>query len=74
MEQPQRQPARRENECPRPPLGDIRMNVRGSATSSFSKKACKTYLRMVQNIQLMGYTPKMARINNPVIGFMEEDA
>ena len=29
---------------------------------------------MVQNIQLTGTVPKMARIDNPVIGFSEEDA
>ena len=29
---------------------------------------------MVQNVQLMRFIPKMARIDNPVIGFMEEDA
>ena len=28
---------------------------------------------MVQNIQLTGYAPKMARIDNPVIGLTEED-
>ena len=28
---------------------------------------------MVQNIQLTGYAPKMARVDNPVIGFTEED-
>ena len=46
----------------------------GSNTSSSSKKACKTYLRIVQNIQLIGYAPKMARVNNPVIGFTKENA
>ena len=66
-------PTKRENERPRPPLGDIRMIIGGSTLSS-SKKARKTYLRMVQNIQLIGYAPKMARIDNPVIGFLEEDA
>ena len=29
---------------------------------------------MVQNIQLTGFISKMARIDNPVIGFIEEDA
>ena len=28
---------------------------------------------MVQNVQLMGYIPKIARIDNLVIGFTEED-
>ena len=46
----------------------------GGSTSSSSKKARKTYLWMVQNIQLIGYAPKMARVNNPIIGFTEEDA
>ena len=47
---PQEQAAIRDNECPRPPLGDIRMIVRGTTTSSSSRKAHKTYLRMVQNV------------------------
>ena len=41
--------------------------------SGSSKKACKTYLRLVQNVQLTGFIPKMARVNNPIIGFSEED-
>ena len=65
--------ARRENEQPRPPLGDIRMIIGGS-TSNSSKKAHKSYLRMVQNIQVTRYAPKMVQVNNPVIGFMEENA
>ena len=39
-----------------------------------SKKAHKTYLRMVQNVQLTGFVPKIAQIDNPTIGFSEEDA
>ena len=46
----------------------------GTTTSGSSKKARKTYLRMVYNVQLMRFVPKMARFNNPVIGFTEEDA
>ena len=42
--------ARRENERPKPPLEDIRMIVGGSTSSSSSKKARKTYLRIVQNV------------------------
>ena len=73
MEQSQGQPDRRENERPRPPLGDVRMIIGGSATSGSSKKACKTLLQMVQNVQLTGYVLKMTQIDNPVIGFTEED-
>ena len=50
------------------------MIVGGNTTSNSSKKAYKTYLRMVQNDQLMGFVPKMAWIDNPVIGFTKEDA
>ena len=46
----------------------------GAATFGSSKKARKTYLRMVQNVQLTGTVPKMARIDNPIIGFSEEGA
>ena len=44
---PQEQVARRENGHPRPPIRDIR---RGITASGSSKKARKTYFRMVQNI------------------------
>ena len=50
------------------------MIIGGSAASSPSKKACKTYLQVVQNVQLTGYVLKMAQIDNPVIGFTDEDA
>ena len=49
------------------------MIVEGTTTSGSSKKARKTYLRMVQNVQLMGFIPKMAQIDNPIIGFTKED-
>ena len=29
---------------------------------------------MVQNFQLTGVVPKMPRVDNPIIGFLEEDA
>ena len=44
------------------------------ATPGLSKKAQKTYLRMVQNIQLTSVILKMPRVDNPIIGFSEEDA
>ena len=50
------------------------MTVGGTTTFGSSKKARKTYLRMVQNVQLMGTIPKMARIDNPDIKFSEESA
>ena len=50
------------------------MIVRGTATIGSSKKARKTYLRMVQNVQLTGSVPKIARRESLIIGFSEEDA
>ena len=50
------------------------MIVGGTATTGSSKKARKTYLRMVQNVQLTGSVPKIARKESPIIGFSEEDA
>ena len=50
------------------------MIVGGTAVAGSSKKAHKTYLRMVQNVQLMGVVPKIARRKGPIIGFSEEDA
>ena len=57
-----------------PPIGDIRMIVGGTATTGSSKKARKTYLRMVQNVQLTGSVSKIARRESPIIEFSEEDA
>ncbi|XP_030945881.1 uncharacterized protein LOC115970381 [Quercus lobata] len=68
------QAPRRENERPRPPIGDIRMIVEGTTAAGSSKKARKTYLRMVHSVQLTGSIPKMLRIDNPIIGFSEDDA
>ena len=63
----------RDGECTRPPLRDIRMIVGGITASGLSRKACKIYLRMVQNVQLTGFVPKMAHVDNPIVGFSEED-
>ena len=44
---PQKQHPQLDNERPRPPIGDIRMIVGGTVTTGLSKKARKTYLRIV---------------------------
>lgn len=49
------------------------MIVEGTATTGSSKKARKTYLRTVQNVQLMSSVPKIARRESPIIGFSGED-
>ena len=50
------------------------MIVGGTTVTESSKKARKTYLRMVQNVQLTGFVSKIARRESPIIGFSEEDA
>ena len=50
------------------------MIVGGTAAARSSKKARKTYLRMVHSVQLTGSVPKMLQIDNPVIGFSKDDA
>ena len=71
---PQEQNPRRNNKLPRPPVGDIRMIVEGTATTGPSKKAYKIYLRMPQNVQLTGFVSKITRRESPIIEFSEEDA
>ncbi|XP_050255085.1 uncharacterized protein LOC126700970 [Quercus robur] len=66
--QDQDQHPRWDNKRPKPPIGDIRMIVGGTAAAGSSKKARKTYLRMIQNVQLMGAVPKIAQIEGPIIG------
>ena len=50
------------------------MIIGGTTAAGSSKKACKTYLMMVHNVQLTGSISKITRMDNPVIGFSEEDA
>ena len=71
---PQDQHPRRDNERPRPPIRDIRIIIGGTAAAGSSKKAHKTYLRMIQNVQLMRTVQKIAWREGPIIGFSEEDA
>ena len=49
------------------------MIVGGTATTGSSKKVRKTYLKMVQNIQLTGSVPKIAQRESSIIGFSEDD-
>ena len=50
------------------------MIVGGTTAVGSSRKARKTYPRMVHSVQLTGSVPKMPRIDNLVIGFSEDDA
>ena len=69
---PQEQTLRRENERSRPPIADIRMIVGGTTTSGSSKKARKTYLRMVQNVQLTGTVPRWHGSTTPSSDFQKK--
>ena len=55
------------------PLGEIRVIVRGMSNGSLSTSK-KTYLRVVQNVQLTDLPPRMSRVNEPAITFIDEDA
>ena len=48
------------------------MIVGGTVAVGSSKKARKTYLMMVQNVQLTGFILKIPRIDSSIIGFSEE--
>ena len=50
------------------------MIIGGTTATRSSKKARKTYLKMVQNVQAMGSVPKIARRESLIIGFSEDGA
>ena len=56
-----------------PPLGEIRFII-GENSTRQSSKSKKTYLKMVQNIQLSGRSPKTRETNESAISFMNEEA
>ena len=60
-------------ESSRPPLGEIRVIIRGSSTGQ-SSKSKKAYLKVVQNVQLSRRSPKARTTNKQAITFTDEDA
>ena len=60
-------------ESSRPPLGEIRIIVEGSLTGQ-SSRSKKTYLKVVQNVQLSGRSPKTRNPDEQAITFTDEDA
>ena len=50
-----------------------RVIVGGSTMTNSSKKAKKTYLWMVQSVQITGRLPKLTRVDDPTISFTEDD-
>ena len=49
------------------------MIVGGMAVTRSFKRAQKTYLRVVQNVQLIGEVPRIAQREGPTVGFLEKD-
>ena len=60
-------------ELSRPPLGEIRVIIEGTSTGQ-SSKSRKTYLKVVQNVQLLGRSPRMRTTDEEAITFTDEDA
>ena len=60
-------------ESSRPALGEIRVIIGGTLAGQTSKSK-KTYLKVVQNVQLSGRSPKTRGIDEPTISFTDEEA
>ena len=60
-------------ESSRPPLGEIRMIVGGGSTGQ-SSRSRKMYLKVVQNVQLSGRSPKTRTLDEQATTFTNEDA
>ena len=56
-----------------PPLGEIRVIIGGTSAGQTSNSK-KTYLKVVQNVQLSGRSPKTRGIDEPTISFTDEEA
>ena len=56
----------------RPPLGEIRVIIGGTSTGQ-SSKLRKTYLKVMQNVQLSGQSPRTSGVDDPAITFTDED-
>ena len=60
-------------ESSRPPLGEIRVIIGGTSIGQ-SSKSRKTYLKVVQNVQLLGRSPRTRITDEQAIIFIDEDA
>ena len=60
-------------ESSRPPLGEIRIIIGGNSMGQ-SSKLKKTYLKVVQNVQLSGQSSRTRSMDEPAISFTDEDA
>ena len=57
----------------RPPLEEIKVIIEGTSARQFSKLR-KTYLKVVQNVQLSGQPPSMRGVDEQAITFTNEKA
>ena len=57
----------------RPSLGEIRVIIEGSLAGQ-SSKSRKTYLKVMQNVQLSGRSPRTRTTDEQAITFADEDA
>ena len=60
-------------ESSRSPLGEIRIIIRGNSTGQ-SSKSKKTYLKVVQNVQLSGQSSRTGSMDELAISFTDKDA
>ena len=60
-------------ESSRPLLGEIKVIIGGTSTGQ-SSKSKKMYLKVVQNVQLFGRSPRTRGIDEPTISFTDEEA
>ena len=67
-------PNQRAEERPRTPLGEIRTIVGGRAMASSFRNARRTYLWMVQSVQITDRLPKLTTVSDPPISFTKEYA
>ena len=58
-------------ESSRPSLGEIRVIIKGTSTGQ-SSKSKKTYLKVVQNVQLFGQSPRTRQTNELAISFTDK--
>ena len=59
-------------ESSRPLLGEKRVIIGGTSTGQ-SSKSRKTYLKVVQNVQLSGRSPRSRGTDEPPISFIDEE-
>ena len=55
-----------------PPLGEIRVIIGGTLAGQTSKSK-KTYLKVIQNVQLSGQSLKTIGVDEPTISFTDEE-